>query len=80
MGLAEDRDLLDLYIDELRGEPVLSAEEQKALARVMRGECPLRVADDVHRGAVEQAVQAGADRRGILGEEDLQGYVAAGHA
>lgn len=37
MGLAEDRDLLDLYIDELRGEPVLSAEEQKALARVMRG-------------------------------------------
>lgn len=36
MGLAEDRDLLDLYIDELRDEPVLSAEEQKALARVMR--------------------------------------------
>jgi RNA polymerase primary sigma factor len=33
---ADDRDLLDLYIEELRGEPVLSAQEQKALARTMR--------------------------------------------
>jgi RNA polymerase primary sigma factor len=32
----DDRDLLDLYIEELRGEPVLSAQEQKALARRMR--------------------------------------------
>ena len=34
--VADDRDLLDLYIEELRGEPVLSAQEQKALARTMR--------------------------------------------
>ena len=33
---ADDRDLLDLYIEELRGEPVLSAQEQKELARAMR--------------------------------------------
>lgn len=32
----DDRDLLDLYIDELRGEPVLSAQQQKELAREMR--------------------------------------------
>jgi RNA polymerase primary sigma factor len=32
----DDRDLLDLYIDELRGEPVLTAQEQKDLARQMR--------------------------------------------
>ena len=32
----DDRDLLDLYIDELRGEPVLTAQEQKELARQMR--------------------------------------------
>ena len=32
---ADDRDLLDLYIAELRNEPVLSAEEQKELARKM---------------------------------------------
>jgi RNA polymerase primary sigma factor len=31
-----DRDLLDLYIEELRGEPVLKANEQKDLARQMR--------------------------------------------
>ena len=31
-----DRDLLDLYIEELRGEPVLKANEQKELARQMR--------------------------------------------
>jgi RNA polymerase primary sigma factor len=31
-----DRDLLDLYIEELRGEPVLKAPEQKELARQMR--------------------------------------------
>jgi len=32
----DDRDLLDLYIDELRGEPVLNAQQQKDLARQMR--------------------------------------------
>ena len=31
-----DRDLLDLYIEELRGEPVLNAQQQKDLARAMR--------------------------------------------
>ena len=33
----DDRDLLDLYIEELRGEPVLTAQQQKDLARKMRG-------------------------------------------
>ena len=33
----DDRDLLDLYIEELRGEPVLTAVQQKDLARAMRG-------------------------------------------
>lgn len=32
----DDRDLLDLYIAELRGEPVLKAQQQKDLARTMR--------------------------------------------
>ena len=32
----DDRDLLDLYIEELRGEPVLTALQQKELARTMR--------------------------------------------
>ena len=32
----DDRDLLDLYIEELRGEPVLTAQQQKELARAMR--------------------------------------------
>jgi RNA polymerase primary sigma factor len=32
----DDRDLLDLYIEELRGEPVLTAQQQKDLARAMR--------------------------------------------
>ena len=32
----DDRDLLDLYIEELRGEPVLTAQQQKELARSMR--------------------------------------------
>lgn len=32
----DDRDLLDLYIEELRGEPVLTAQAQKELARDMR--------------------------------------------
>jgi RNA polymerase primary sigma factor len=32
----DDRDLLDLYIAELRGEPVLTAQQQKDLARSMR--------------------------------------------
>jgi len=31
----DDRDLLDLYIEELRGEPVLNAQQQKDLARKM---------------------------------------------
>jgi RNA polymerase primary sigma factor len=33
---SDDRDLLDLYIEELRGEPVLTAQQQKELARAMR--------------------------------------------
>src|ERR1041385_5407037 len=33
---ADDRDLLDLYIEELRDEPVLSSQAQKDLARRMR--------------------------------------------
>ena len=33
---SDDRDLLDLYIEELRGEPVLTALQQKELARAMR--------------------------------------------
>ena len=33
---SDDRDLLDLYIEELRGEPVLTAVQQKDLARAMR--------------------------------------------
>ena len=33
---SDDRDLLDLYIEELRGEPVLTAQQQKDLARAMR--------------------------------------------
>src|ERR1041384_3641965 len=32
----DDCDLLDLYIEELRSEPVLNAQQQKDLARVMR--------------------------------------------
>ena len=32
----DDRDLLDLYIAELRSEPVLTAQQQKELARAMR--------------------------------------------
>ncbi len=32
----DDRDLLDLYIEELRSEPVLNAQQQKDLARQMR--------------------------------------------
>jgi RNA polymerase primary sigma factor len=41
-----DRDLLDLYIEELRGEPVLKANEQKDLARQMR-----RATSDAERDA-----------------------------
>ena len=41
-----DRDLLDLYIEELRGEPVLKANEQKELARQMR-----RATSDAERDA-----------------------------
>ena len=32
----DDKDLLDLYIEELRHEPVMKADEQKELARAMR--------------------------------------------
>ena len=36
MYSTDDRDLLDLYIEELRSEPVLNAQQQKDLARRMR--------------------------------------------
>jgi RNA polymerase primary sigma factor len=51
---SDDRDLLDLYIDELRGEPVLSAQEQKALARVMRG----ATNDDQREAARSELIRA----------------------
>jgi RNA polymerase primary sigma factor len=44
MYTSDDRDLLDLYIEELRGEPVLNAQQQKELARTMR-----RATDDDER-------------------------------
>jgi RNA polymerase primary sigma factor len=40
------RDLLDLYIDELRGEPVLTATQQKDLARAMRRTTDSEVRED----------------------------------
>src|ERR1043166_7277361 len=41
----DDRDLLDLYIEELRGEPVLTAAQQKELARTMRDTASDQVRD-----------------------------------
>jgi RNA polymerase primary sigma factor len=42
----DDRDLLDLYIEELRGEPVLTATQQKDLARAMRRTTDSEVRED----------------------------------
>ena len=50
----DDRDLLDLYIEELRGEPVLSAEEQKELARAMRA----ATSDDQREAARSELIRA----------------------
>ena len=50
----DDRDLLDLYIDELRGEPILSAQEQKTLARTMRG----ATNDDQREAARSELIRA----------------------
>jgi RNA polymerase primary sigma factor len=50
----DDRDLLDLYIEELRGEPVLSAEEQKGLARAMRA----ATSDDQREAARSELIRA----------------------
>ena len=50
----DDRDLLDLYIEELRGEPVLSAEEQKELARAMRA----ATRDDQREAARSELIRA----------------------
>lgn len=50
----DDRDLLDLYIEELRGEPVLSAQEQKELARAMRR----ATSDDVREQARSELIRA----------------------
>src|SRR5437868_1144686 len=51
---ADDRDLLDLYIDELRGEPVLTADQQKELARDMRR----AKTDDVREAARSKLIRA----------------------
>jgi len=51
---ADDRDLLDLYIEELRGEPVLSAQEQKELARAMRA----ATSDDQREAARSELIRA----------------------
>src|SRR5215813_3659443 len=50
----DDRDLLDLYIAELRGEPVLTAQQQKDLARTMRG----ATTDDVRESARDELIRA----------------------
>jgi RNA polymerase primary sigma factor len=50
----DDRDLLDLYIEELRGEPVLTALQQKDLARKMRG----AKTDDVREDARSELIRA----------------------
>src|SRR5579884_1857994 len=51
---SDDRDLLDLYIDELRGEPVLNAQQQKELAREMRR----ATTDDVRERARSELIRA----------------------
>lgn len=50
----DDRDLLDLYIAELRAEPVLKAQQQKDLARVMR----LAKTDDEREAARSKLIRA----------------------
>lgn len=50
----DDRDLLDLYIDELRGEPVLTAQQQKDLARQMRR----ATSDDMRERARSELIRA----------------------
>jgi RNA polymerase primary sigma factor len=50
----DDRDLLDLYIEELRGEPVLTALQQKDLARQMRR----ATSDDVRELARSELIRA----------------------
>src|SRR4051812_5189599 len=50
----DDRDLLDLYIAELRGEPVLNAQQQKELARVMRA----AKTDDAREDARSELIRA----------------------
>jgi RNA polymerase primary sigma factor len=51
---SDDRDLLDLYIEELRHEPVRSAEEQKNLARKMRSTAD----QDIHDQARSELIRA----------------------
>src|ERR1700712_2772708 len=50
----DDRDLLDLYIEELRGEPVLTAQRQKDLARAMRAATD----DDIREEARSELIRA----------------------
>jgi RNA polymerase primary sigma factor len=50
----DDRDLLDLYIAELRTEPVLNAQQQKELARVMRR----ATTDDARDAARSELIRA----------------------
>ena len=50
----DDRDLLDLYIEELRGEPVRSAQQQKELARAMRR----ATSDDAREKARSELIRA----------------------
>src|SRR5947207_1370910 len=52
--VGDDRDLLDLYIEELRDEPVLTAQQQKDLARTMRG----TTSDDVRDAARSKLIRA----------------------
>ena len=51
---SDDRDLLDLYIEELRGEPVLTAQQQKELARAMRR----ATTDEVRERARSELIRA----------------------
>jgi RNA polymerase primary sigma factor len=52
--MSDDRDLLDLYIEELRGEPVLTAQQQKELARAMRR----ATTDDAREQARSELIRA----------------------
>jgi len=51
---SDDRDLLDLYIEELRSEPVLTAQQQKELARAMRR----ATTDEVREQARSELIRA----------------------